>query len=222
MKDSKLKYVFIILILIGIIGVIIYFITNNNSSNNEQINSDTSASRTSINSNIESQTNQINEISETHVEVPKEIPISSFSTAILDDSAGRLTNIKITCSIISRTIINPGETFSFNNVVGKPTSERGYQEAKVIIDHKAEPGIGGGNCQVSSTLYNAVLAVPTLTVIERSEHGKEVGYVPKGKDAAVSYGSLDFKFRNDNNYKIRIDLITDDKNITATIVKIED
>lgn len=220
MKDSKFKYVFIILILIGIIGVIIYFITNNNnSSNNEQINSDTSASRTSVNSNIENQTNQI---SEAHVEVPKEIPVSSFSTAILDNSAGRLTNIRITCSIISRTIINPGETFSFNNIVGKPTAERGYQEAKVIIDHKAEPGIGGGNCQVSSTLYNAVLAVPTLTVIERSEHGKEVGYVPKGKDAAVSYGSLDFKFRNDNDYKIRVDLLTDDKNITATIVKIED
>ena len=84
-----------------------------------------------------------------------------------------------------------------------------------------ETGIGGGNCQVSSTLYNAVLAVPTLTIIERSEHGKEVGYVPKGKDAAISYGSLDFKFRNDNNYKIRIDIGSDDKNIIANIVKID-
>jgi len=79
-----------------------------------------------------------------------------------------------------------------------------------------------GNCQVSSTLYNAVLAVPTLVVVERHEHGKDVTYVPEGKDAAVSYGSLDFKFRNDNNYKIRINLITDDKNITATLTKIED
>ncbi len=79
----------------------------------------------------------------------------------------------------------------------------------------------GGNCQVSSTLYNAVLSIPTLKVIERSEHGKEVGYVPKGKDAAVSYGSLDFKFKNDNNYKIKLNLTTDDKNITATIFKIE-
>lgn len=78
-----------------------------------------------------------------------------------------------------------------------------------------------GNCQVSSTLYNAVLNIPTLKVIERSEHGKEVGYVPKGKDAAVSYGSLDFKFKNDNDYKIKLNLTTDDKNITATIFKIE-
>ncbi len=78
-----------------------------------------------------------------------------------------------------------------------------------------------GNCQVSSTLYNAVLNIPTLKIIERSEHGKEVGYVPKGKDAAVSYGSLDFKFKNDNAYKVKLNLTTDDKNITATIFKIE-
>lgn len=77
-----------------------------------------------------------------------------------------------------------------------------------------------GNCQVSSTLYNAILNIPTFTIIERSEHGKEVAYVPKGKDAAVSYGSLDFKFRNDNNYKVKIKLDTDDKNITATIFMI--
>lgn len=154
--------------------------------------------------------------------IPKETQISTFSTKILDNSTGRLTNIRITCGILNETILNPGDTFSFNNIVGKPTAERGYQEAKIIINHKSEMGLGGGNCQVSSTLYNAVLNIPTLAVIERSEHGKEVGYVPKGKDAAVSYGSLDFKFRNDNNYKIKLNLATDDKNITATIFKIED
>lgn len=221
MRDSKFKYIFIILILIGIIGAIIYFITNNNTQNNKEINSNTNASRTSVNTNIENQNNEVNQITEAPIEPSKETGISSFSTVIGDNSAGRLTNIRITCSIISGTIINPGETFSFNKIVGKPTAERGYQEAKVIIDHKTETGIGGGNCQVSSTLYNAVLAIPTLTIIERSEHGKEVGYVPKGKDAAVSYGSLDFKFRNDNNYKIRIDIGSDDKNITANIVKID-
>lgn len=82
--------------------------------------------------------------------------------------------------------------------------------------------MAGGNCQVSSTLYNAVFSIPTLKIIERSEHGKDVGYVPKGQDAAVSYGSLDFKFRNDNDYKIKLGLSTDGKNITATIFKIED
>lgn len=215
---KNFKYIFIILILIAIIGFIIYFITNNNTQNNDQTNSDTNASRTSVNTNIE---NNTNEISKTGIEAPKETPISSFSTVIGDNSPGRLTNIRITCGIINGTIINPSQTFSFNEIVGKPTVERGYQEAKIIVDHKTETGIGGGNCQVSSTLYNAVLGTGSLTVIERSEHGKEVGYVPKGKDAAVSYGSLDFKFRNDNDYKIRIDLSSDDKNITANLIKID-
>ena len=78
-----------------------------------------------------------------------------------------------------------------------------------------------GNCQVSSTLYNAILLVPNLAVIERHEHGLSVAYVPKGKDAAVSFGSLDLKFRNDNDYKIKLNITTDDKKITATILKID-
>lgn len=74
---------------------------------------------------------------------PTETQISTFSTKILDNSTGRLTNIRITCGILNGFIINPGDTFSFNNIVGKPTSERGYQEAKIIINHKAEMGLGG-------------------------------------------------------------------------------
>lgn len=73
----------------------------------------------------------------------KETQISTFSTKILDDSAGRLTNIRITCGILNETVLNPGETFSFNDIVGKPTVERGYQEAKIIINHKSEMGLGG-------------------------------------------------------------------------------
>ena len=82
--------------------------------------------------------------------------------------------------------------------------------------------MAGGNCQVSSTLYNAVLEIPTLTIIERNEHGGSgVAYVSEGKDAAVSYGSLDFQFRNDNDYKIKIMMDSDDVTITASILKIE-
>ena len=99
------------------------------------------------------------------------------------------------------------------------TAEKGYQEASVIIDHKTEKGIGGGNCQVSSTLYNAVLEAGNLTIIERHEHGKDVTYVPDGRDAAVSYGSLDFKFRNDLNYDIRIEASTDNNSISIVLLK---
>lgn len=220
MENSKAKYIFIIIALAIIIGAIIYFFTKDNSINMSQSNSESSASRTSTDTNTDFETNT--EVTPNEATPPKETEIATFSTVIGDNSPGRLTNIRITCGIINGTIINPNETFSFNEIVGKPTAERGYQEAKVIIDHKTETGIGGGNCQVSSTLYNAVLAVPSLTVTERSEHGKSVGYVPKGKDAAVSYGSLDFKFKNTTNNKIKINIGTDDKNITATIIQLEE
>ncbi len=225
MKNSKVKYVFIIIALAIVIGAIVYFFTKDNSTNISQNNNGSSASRTSTDKNVDSSntnTNTNTEVENKKNIPPKETAIASFSTVIGDNSAGRLTNIRITCGIINGTVINPNETFSFNEIVGKPTAERGYQEAKIIVDHKTETGIGGGNCQVSSTLYNAVLAVPSLTVVERSEHGKEVGYVPKGKDAAVSYGSLDFKFKNSTGHKIKINIGTDDKNITATIVQIEE
>lgn len=78
----------------------------------------------------------------------------------------------------------------------------------------------GGNCQVSSTLYNAVLAIPSLVVIERHEHGKDVTYVPDGKDAAVSYGSLDLKFRNDLDYDIKIEASTDNNTITIKLIQL--
>ena len=221
MKNSITKYVLIIIFLIIIIGAIIYFYTSNNRSsnnvNNAKTNTSQNVNRTSTYINAEN-TNFETEPTTS----PKETQISTYSTLIKDTTPGRLTNIRITCGIINGYMINPGETFSFNDVVGKPTAERGYQEAKIIVDHKTETGIGGGNCQVSSTLYNAVLAIPSLVVIERHEHGKDVTYVPEGKDSAVSYSSLDLKFRNDNNYKVRINLISDDKNIIATLVKVED
>lgn len=216
---KKSKYILIVIILVIIIGLIIYFYVssgNSNKSSNEQsnsTNSDAIGTKTSTEANTEN-----DEIQNTQ---PTETLISTYSTVIKDKSAGRLTNISLTCNIINSTIINPKDTFSFNNIVGKPTSARGYQEAKIIIDHKTETGIGGGNCQVSSTLYNAVLSIPTLTIIERHEHGMDVTYVPDGKDAAVSYGSLDFKFRNDNDYKIKISLLTDNNNITATLFKVD-
>ena len=85
---------------------------------------------------------------------------------------------------------------------------------------KEVQSLGGGNCQVSSTLYNAVLDVPDLKVIERHEHGKDVSYVPDGKDAAVSYGSIDFKFKNNTANNIKLYFETDDVTLTVKIVKL--
>ena len=155
-------------------------------------------------------------------EPPVETELSSFSTKIYtpNDSA-RQNNITITCSKLNGKVINPGETFSFCDTVGKATPEAGYQKADVFDKNgNTIKGYGGGNCQISSTLYNAVLALPSLTVIERHEHSKEVYYVPLGKDAAVAYGSIDFKFRNDYDYSIKIYCSNTTDSIDVRIVKI--
>jgi len=132
MKNSKLKYILIIIFLLVSIGSVIYFYVGNN----QESTTDTQGSRISAEVNTQN-TNTKKE------EVQKETKISTFSTTILDNSPGRLTNIRITCGILNGYIVNPGETFSFNNIVGEPTIDRGYQEAKIIINHKTETGIGG-------------------------------------------------------------------------------
>ena len=80
-------------------------------------------------------------------------------------------------------------------------------------------GLGGGNCQISSTLYNAVLTIPSLKVVERHEHSNKVPYAKKGKDAAVAYGSYDFKFKNNTNKTIKIIMECQEKDVTAKIIE---
>ena len=115
-----------------------------------------------------------------------------------------------------------GETFSFTETLGPANPADGYQKAETF-DKNGEiiQEYGGGKCQISSTLYNVVLAIPTLTVIERHEHSNDVPYVEEGKDAAVSYGSVDFKFRNDTKFKIRIDASCTENDVTVSIYQIE-
>ena len=118
-------------------------------------------------------------------------------------------------------LLNLGETFSFCNTVGKATPEAGYQKADIFDSNgNVTKGYGGGNCQISSTLYNAVLKLPDLDIVERHEHSKKVYYVPTGKDAAVAYGSIDFKFKNNYDYNIKIYCSPTKNNINIRIVKI--
>ena len=106
-------------------------------------------------------------------------------------------------------------------LLGPSLAEEGYEEAPVIVHGETKQALGGGNCQVSSTLYNAVLEVSGLEVTERNPHGKNVGYVPEGKDATISYGSLDFKFVNNLENPIKLYFSNDEETITAKIVSIE-
>ncbi len=187
--------------------------TSDKSDMQEQ-NTNYNISRINTESN-ESNTNNITTVN-------PETDISSFSTKIYTpNDTARQTNIRLTCSKLNETVVKSGDTFSFCNTVGKATPEEGYQKADIFDkDGNIIKGYGGGNCQISSTLYNAVLNLPSLVVTERHEHSKDVYYVPKGKDAAVAYGSIDFKFRNDYDYDIKIYSSSDSNNIYVRIVKL--
>ncbi len=116
-----------------------------------------------------------------------------------------------------------GSTFSlFCNTIGPATSAKGYQEADIFLIMMVikKKGLGGGNCQVSTTLYNAVLKVSGLSVIERHEHSNKVPYIKSGKAAAVAYGSYDLKFRNNTGNDIRIEASATANNVSINLYKI--
>lgn len=117
--------------------------------------------------------------------------VTNFNASVI----GRSENIKLSSQAIDHYVIGPNEVFSFNKAVGQRTKEKGYQEAMEIVNKKFVIGIGGGICQTSSTLFNAVDKAG-LEIIERYSHSREIGYVPKNRDATVSWGGPDFKFRN--------------------------
>ena len=110
----------------------------------------------------------------------------------------------------------PNEEFSYNSVVGKRTAENGFKEAPVFENGETVQGMGGGVCQVSSTLYSAVLYAD-LPVLERQNHSMTVSYVPKGQDATVAYGSIDFRFKNNIKGPIKISAKTGGKTVEMSI-----
>lgn len=128
---------------------------------------------------------------------------ATFSTGFSNSISDRKHNIRMATKSINGTVLEPGEEFSFNKVVGKRTAENGYKVAKIIYNGNFIDGVGGGVCQVSSTLYNAVLKAG-LNVKKSSKHSERVGYVNKGFDAMVNYGSSDLVFVNNTSNKIFI------------------
>lgn len=127
--------------------------------------------------------------------------IGEFATSFKGSSKGRIENIRLSANAISNKLILPGEELSYNNLTGPRSSQSGYQEANVIIGGELTPGLGGGVCQTSTTMYNALL-LSDITILERHPHSIPANYVPYGQDAAVAYGYLDLKFRNDFDFPI--------------------
>ncbi|MCT8138838.1 VanW family protein [Anaerobacillus sp. CMMVII] len=151
------------------------------------------------------------------LELIKNSLLSTYSTNFNPNVVGRSVNIKLSSQAIDHYVIGPNEIFSFNKVVGQRTKERGYQEAIEIINKEFVTGIGGGICQTSSTLFNAIDGAG-LEVVERYSHSREIGYVPANRDATVSWGGPDFKFRN--NYDIPL-LITTETNLQTGKIEVQ-
>jgi vancomycin resistance protein YoaR len=142
--------------------------------------------------------------------------LSSFTTNFSTSSANRIENIKLATKSINGLLLMPGDTFSFNDVVGQRTAARGYKEAGVIINNKLDSGIGGGICQVSSTLYNAVIRA-NINSTERRHHSLPSSYVGLGMDATVSYGSIDYKFKNTLQTPIYIEGFLNGKTVSFNV-----
>lgn len=118
--------------------------------------------------------------------------------------APRTENLRLACAAINGTVLDPGDVFSFNEVVGERTASKGYQAAAVYVGGKTTDELGGGVCQVASAVYYATL-IADLEQVFRTNHQYYVTYVPGGMDATVYWGSLDYKFRNNTDYPIRIE-----------------
>ena len=238
-------WIFIIIITIILIGIGTYFYFNNN--NNSKSNYEASKTSTNesdensanskqsdnsqnnvTNPNVQNEKEKNEEAKDSQQEVQKkpqykEEQLATFSTKIYSSDKSRQNNIKITCNTLNNTTVKNGETFSFCSTVGMATTSKGYQKADIYDNNgNKKKGLGGGNCQVSSTLYNAILNVPNLVVTERHEHSNNVPYVKKGKDAAGAYGSYDLKFKNNTGNNIKIKSSTDGKSVTTTIYSIKE
>lgn len=140
--------------------------------------------------------------------------LGTFTTRYDVSDRDRSTNLVIACQKINGKVVLAGETFSYNKALGPRTAAAGYRNGKIYSGGEVVDGIGGGICQISSTLYNTVL-MSNLEIVERRNHQFVTSYVPAGRDATVVYGMTDFKFKNTRKYPVRI--VATAKNGIATV-----
>ncbi|QKY68861.1 VanW family protein [Lentibacillus sp. CBA3610] len=151
----------------------------------------------------------------------REQEIGSYATDFKENNEERSRNIELASEAINNHVVFPGEEFSFNEVVGKRTEEKGYKRAPVIVKGELSEDIGGGICQVSSTLYNAV-DLEGIEMTERYSHSRSVPYVPPGRDATVSWYGPDFAFTNQLKHPILIRASAENGNMDIKILSATD
>lgn len=245
--SKKFWIVFCVILGVIFLGFISYFFLFDNSEKSSSYEAEkTSMSDNSENtlanniSNEENSANLTNEATAPSQEIARESPptpteesqepqesavpeeqISAFSTKIYSKDSARQHNINITCNALNGTIVKNGSTFSFCSTIGPSTSAKRYKEADIFdANGNKKKGLGGGNCQISTTLYNAILEAPGLKVTERHKHSNYVPYIAKGKDAAVAYGSYDLKFLNSSGYNIKILASASSELVSISLVKL--
>lgn len=143
--------------------------------------------------------------------------LATYSTSLGSSSDERVNNIEIVCDRLNNYILEPGETFSYNEVTGPFGEDDGFEKAPIMMkDGTKKDGYGGGVCQLSSTLYNVVKNIENVDIIERHHHSVPVSYVPEGEDATISLQSdLDFKFTNNTNYNIQFKAKCENNEVTV-------
>ncbi len=142
--------------------------------------------------------------------------IGSYYTTFTSGNAGRNENLRVGCANINGTELAPGDVFSMNVELGPQTYENGYKDAAVIVNGKIEDGLAGGVCQITSTLYNAVI-LAELQIVERSNHSLAVSYVPLGQDAAIAGDYKDLKFKNNTDYPVYIEAYLSGNKLIANV-----
>lgn len=147
--------------------------------------------------------------------------LATFTTRFDVSDVDRSTNLKIACQKINGKVILAGETFSYNKALGARTAAAGYKNGKIYEAGQVVDGIGGGICQISSTLYNSVL-LADLEIVERRNHQFVTSYVGPGRDATVVYGVTDFKFKNTRQYPVRISATAQNGIATISIYGIKE
>jgi vancomycin resistance protein YoaR len=128
--------------------------------------------------------------------------VAAYTTTYGGD-ANRIHNVQLVSHLVDGHLIAPGETFSFNRATGERTAEKGFLEAPVIINGELQTGLGGGVCQVSTTVFNAAYEAG-LPVAERTNHALYISHYPQGRDATVNYPDTDLKFTNDTGHWLLI------------------
>lgn len=143
--------------------------------------------------------------------------IAEFTTSFATSAEGRSYNVSVTAQALDGTLLMPGEEFDYGKIVDKAEKQFGYKEAPVIVNGKLTPGIGGGICQVSSTLYNAVIRTEGLDIVERRNHSLPVSYLPIGLDATFADGYINFRFRNSTGKQLLIKAEVNNKELTVKL-----